>query len=277
MFTVSPVSCETAVGALSGRERVVLYSGGDVLLCTDGGSFRIPTAEEARSLLPRDGVLLAVGRLDGDHCCGGPLAAAASPPEAPAGMAFVPTRAAFAASGADLMNAVSRVREMSSWRRQHRLCGCCGAPLAFSETDVALACPRCGERYYPQIAPAVIVAVSRNGGRELLLAHNRRFSGRTFSLIAGFVEAGESVEQAVRRELAEETGIAVKDIRYLSSQPWPFPNSLMLAFSAEWESGEARPDGVELSELGWFTRETLPGIPAPGSIAHRVITGFFNL
>ena len=91
------------------------------------------------------------------------------------------------------------------------------------------------------------------------------------------METGESVEQAVRREIMEETGIAVKNIRYLSSQPWPFPNSLMLAFEAEWESGEAKPDGTELVELGWFTKETLPTIPAPGSIAHKVITQFFNL
>ena len=166
---------------------------------------------------------------------------------------------------------------MTSWRRQHRYCGGCKAEMMFSETDLALICPQCGERYYPQIAPAVIIAVTRDGGTKLLLAHNRRFKDSTFSLIAGFVEAGETIEQAVRREIMEETGITVKNIRYLSSQPWPFPNSLMLAFTAEWESGEAKPDGTELIELDWFTKETLPMIPTPGSIAHKVITQFFNL
>ena len=253
----------------------MLFNGRDVLLFTKDGVNRLPLADEACSLLPKDAMLMAVGVVDGAVCCG--TSVKLEDATIPSGMSVMPTRIAFAESSVDIMNAVSRVREMTNWRRQHRFCGGCGTPMSFSDTDLALVCPQCGERYYPQIAPAVIVAITRNNRKELLLAHNKRFTDRTFGLVAGFVEAGESVEQAVRREIMEETGITVKNIRYLSSQPWPFPNSLMLAFEAEWESGEAKPDGSELVELGWFTKETLPTIPAPGSIAHKVITQFFNL
>ena len=275
MFTISQVNKELPVSELTGQERVVLFNRRDVLLSTANGVNSLPLADDVRGLLPADGMLMAVGTIDGAICCG--TSAQLEDVDIPSGLSVKPTRIAFAESGPDIMNAVSRVREMSTWRRQHRLCGGCGTPMSFSDTDLALVCPQCGERYYPQIAPAVIVAITRNGRKELLLAHNKRFMDRTFGLIAGFVETGETVEQAVRREIMEETGISVKNIRYLSSQPWPFPNSLMLAFEAEWESGEAKPDGTELVEIGWFTRETLPTIPAPGSIAHKVITQFFNL
>ena len=275
MFTISQVNKEIPVSELSGQEYVALFSGRDVLLATVDGVNRLPRAEEVSGLLPADGMLMAVGTIDGTICCG--TSVKLEEMAIPSGLSVMPTRIAFAESGPDIMNAVSRVREMTTWRRQHRLCGGCGAPLSFSDTDLALVCPQCGERYYPQIAPAVIVAITRNERKELLLAHNKRFTGNVFSLIAGFVEAGETVEQAVQREIMEETGVTVKNIRYLSSQPWPFPNSLMLAFEAEWESGEAMPDGEELAELGWFTKETLPTIPSPGSIANRVISRFFNL
>ena len=275
MFTISQVNKELPVSELTGQERVVLFNRRDMLLSTANGVNSLPLADEVRGLLPTDGMLMAVGTIDGTICCG--TSVKLEEMAIPSGLSVMPTRIAFAESGPDIMNAVSRVREMSTWRRQHRLCGGCGAPLSFSDTDLALVCPQCGERYYPQIAPAVIVAITRNERKELLLAHNKRFTGNVFSLIAGFVEAGETVEQAVQREIMEETGVTVKNIRYLSSQPWPFPNSLMLAFEAEWESGEAMPDGEELAELGWFTKETLPTIPSPGSIANRVISRFFNL
>ena len=275
MFTIVQVNKELPVSELSGQEYVALFGGRDVLLATTDGVNRLPRAAEVHDLLPKDATMLVVGSIDGAVCCGMP--ANLDGVALSHGLSVVTTRQAFAESGPDIMNAVSRVREMTTWRRQHRLCGGCGTPLSFSDTDLALVCPKCGERYYPQIAPAVIVAITRNNRKELLLAHNKRFTDRTFGLVAGFVETGESVEQAVRREIMEETGISVKNIRYLSSQPWPFPNSLMLAFEAEWESGEAKPDGTELVELGWFTKETLPTIPAPGSIAHKVITQFFNL
>ena len=135
-------------------------------------------------------------------------------------------------------------------------------------------CPDCGERYYPQLAPAVIVGITQ--GDRILLAHNRKFKQNMHGLIAGFVEAGENIEQAIRREIREETGIEVANIRYFASQCWPFPNSLMLGYTAEYVSGTASPDGTELDSLGWFQAASLPEIPKKGSIARRIIDDFVN-
>ena len=123
-------------------------------------------------------------------------------------------------------------------------------------------------------AVAVIVAVTRED--KILLAHNSRFVSGVYGLIAGFVEAGESAEQAIHREIMEETGIEVTDIRYLTSQSWPFPNSLMLGFQAKYKAGEAHADGEELTDLGWFTADTLPSIPQPGSVARKIIDDFLK-
>ena len=170
-----------------------------------------------------------------------------------------------------------RAKNLLPWLEQHRFCGSCRAELEPSANDSGLKCPACRAVYYPQISPAVIVGITRNNGKELLLAHNRNFAGNMYSLITGFVEAGESAEAAVHREVWEECGIRVKNLQYVTSQMWPFPNSLMLAFQAEYDSGIAEADGVELSDLGWFTRESHPELPAPGSVARTVINRIFNL
>jgi NAD+ diphosphatase len=167
------------------------------------------------------------------------------------------------------LQAVSAARELLWWSRRHRFCGCCGTPLQDSPTERARCCPACKAVYYPVIAPAVIVAITR--GEELLLAHNRNFRPQLFSLIAGFVDAGETLEQCVVREAREETGIEVGRLRYVASQPWPHPNSLMLGFTAEWQSGELHPDGTEIQEAGWFRRDRLPEIPSSGTVARRLI------
>jgi len=173
--------------------------------------------------------------------------------------------------------ALCRAKVLQTWRKEHRFCGMCRAVLQPSGNDAGLICPACGKIYYPQLAPAVIVGITRNDGRELLLAHNRRFAGNMYSLIAGFVEAGESLEAAIHREVWEECAIRVKNLRYVTSQVWPFPNSLMLAFTAEYDSGNLAPDGEELSDAGWFTAENHPELPSPGSVARTVINSIlFN-
>ena len=171
----------------------------------------------------------------------------------------------------NFQQALCRARVLLSWRKDHRFCGACRTELIPSDNDSGLLCPNCRKVYYPQLAPAVIIGITRNNGRELLLAHNRRFAGNMYSLIAGFVEAGETLENAIAREVFEECSIRVKNIRYVTSQVWPFPNSLMLAFTAEYDSGNAEPDGEELSDLGWFTAENHPELPSPGSVARQII------
>jgi len=170
------------------------------------------------------------------------------------------------------------------WADVSRFCGACGAPLvdANGNADVrepldehahgARFCPRCKRLFFPRMSPAVIVLVRK--GNSILLEHNVRFPGNRHSLVAGFVEMGETLEEAAAREIREEAGIEVKNLRYLRSQPWPFPDSLMLGFIAEWAGGEARPDGVEIDHVGWYTAEALPELPMKGSIARSIIDAF---
>jgi NAD+ diphosphatase len=171
-------------------------------------------------------------------------------------------------------SSVLRLYHILQWREDSRFCGSCGAPNGDSPDEFARLCPRCGRIEFPRIAPAVITLVT-NDRNEALLAHNKKFRANVYSLIAGFAEAGESLEAAVAREIREEVGVEVTDIRYVTSQPWPFPNSLMLGFTARHASGELCCDGVEIAEAGWFSVESVrsgtPQIPSPGSLSRFII------
>ena len=170
---------------------------------------------------------------------------------------------------------VLKARAYAHWSSVSRHCSFCGAPLSEGrgrESEGAKVCEACGRAFFPRISPAVITLVRR--GREMLLAHNAKFPSGRHGLIAGFVEPGETLEETVAREVMEEAGIEIGEPRYVRSQPWPFPDSLMIAFEAEYRSGEARPDGEEIDHLGWFVPENLPDIPPPGSVARYLIDRF---
>ena len=174
--------------------------------------------------------------------------------------------------GPELFTVVGRALHICRWHQSWKFCPSCGAAMEDSKTERAKVCTACGRTDYPILSPAIIVAVSR--GDTLLLAHNTRFPGFRHSIIAGFVESGESAEDAIRREVMEEVGIHVKNIRYFGSQCWPYPNSFMLGFTAEYESGEITPDGVEIDTAGWYTAADMPPIPAYGSISRLLIEDF---
>ncbi len=263
MFEAEQIQANMNAGPVKEHEYVILFSGKSVLLEQEG----FPRFSQIAKRIPENAEFLRIGTWNKVSCFACWL------PDLP-GTDSVPVRDVFALYPESAGYAVSRARELVFWREQHRFCGACRAELRDSGTDLARICPECGMVYYPQIAPAVIVAVTRNEGRELLLAHNRNFADGLYSIPAGFVEAGETLEHAVERELFEETGIHVKNIRYISSQPWPFPNSLMLAFSAEYGSGTVAPDGSELTDAAFFPVDSLPQIPSRGSIARKVIDSF---
>ncbi len=164
-------------------------------------------------------------------------------------------------------------RQLLYWRETHRFCGGCAAPLARHAAEYAMVCPACGHTAYPRINPVVITLICR--GDHILLAHKTGGTLPFWSLIAGFVEAHETLEAAVAREIGEEVGLRIKNIRYATSQAWPFPNNLMIGFTAEYAGGEITPDGDEIAEAGWFDRDHLPPIPSRVSIARRLIDTFF--
>ena len=168
-----------------------------------------------------------------------------------------------------------RGKPILEWLSLRKYCSACGAELFDHEHEEARTCPNCGMLFFPKISPAVIVMIKREDGK-ILLAYNRNFRHKCYSLIAGFVEAGESAEDAVRREVREEVGLEIKNIRYLYSQSWPFPDSLMLGFTADYAGGEITVDGEEIVEADFYSIDNLPVLPGHGSIARRIIEEYIR-
>jgi NAD+ diphosphatase len=166
-----------------------------------------------------------------------------------------------------------RAVQLVEWQRTHRYCGRCGTATIDAPGERARACPDCGLLAYPRLAPAVIMLVERDDGRALL-ARNAMFPPGIFSCLSGFVEPGETLEHAVRREVLEEVGLEVGDVDFRGSQPWPFPHQLMVGFGAQYQSGDITIDGQEIVEAKWFTREDAPVFPTNMSIAGRLIEGW---
>lgn len=175
---------------------------------------------------------------------------------------------------ASLFGIVGRAMHTCDWLATSRFCGKCGTATKRHESERSTVCPSCGHHTYPRISPAIITLVRK--GDLALLASNAKFPAAFYSTLAGFADIGESLEETLVREVREEVGIVVKDVRYFGSQPWPFPNSLMIAFTAEWESGEIVVDKVELSDAQWFRADALPMIPPPMSIARRLIDAWVS-
>lgn len=166
----------------------------------------------------------------------------------------------------------SRALQLSHWLGRHRFCGACGSPNRLSNTECVLVCEKCEELYYPVIAPCVIGLITK--GQRCLLAQNVRFKHPFYSVLAGFIEAGETVEQAFYREVKEEVNIEIKNIRYFNSQVWPFPSQLMIGLVAEYAAGEIKEDGIEIVHADWFTADDLPETPPPETLSGKLIEHF---
>jgi len=212
-----------------------------------------------------------LGHLDGRDCWVLQLAGAAA---APPGWEALPLRTAMMALPAPLMALAGRAAQVLEWDRTHAFCGACGAATEALPQERARRCPACGHTAYPRLSPAMMCLVWRRpafGAPELLLARSPGYAPGVYSALAGFVEAGESVEDCVHREVLEEVGVAVRELRYYGSQSWPFPHSLMLAYTAEWAGGAIVPQAGEIEDARWFPIDALPGIPPRFSISGHLI------
>jgi NAD+ diphosphatase len=247
----------------------LVIRGSELLVTRSGDTFDIPFLPDIAALSFSPERAHVIGAVDGAACrvLGVPLHS-----EAPPGWSFEGVRGLFAAISDTFFAAAARALEIADWDRSHRFCGHCGSPTTLKPGERALECIACGHLSYPRISPAVIVAVVRDN--QILLARARRFPPGMYSVLAGFVEPGETLEECVVREVKEETGIGVKNLRYFASQPWPFPHSLMIAFTAEWAAGEVTPDPAEIVDARWFTVETFPKLPDPITVARRLINWF---
>ncbi|HEU4734230.1 MAG TPA: NAD(+) diphosphatase [Kofleriaceae bacterium] len=252
---ISSTAAEGRLYVISGQSLCVTYD-------ATGGEPRVPVGP-----VPRSAIFL--GDLDDAPCFARLLAEGEPPPE---GTDPIALRQLFGALPDDDFGVAGRALGLTAWDRDHRYCGRCGSPTERSPTERVRTCSRCGHGAYPRLSPAIIALVERDG--RALLARNARFPLPFFSTLAGFVEVGESLEAAVAREIHEEAGIAITDVRYFGSQPWPFTGSLMIGFTARWASGEIVCDPREIADADWFLPDELPRIPPKLSIARELIDHF---
>ncbi|MBJ9738802.1 NAD(+) diphosphatase [Acinetobacter oleivorans] len=188
----------------------------------------------------------------------------------PEGLQLVPIRQLITSWSKEQFLQASRAVQLLEWRRNHKFCSHCGHPTEVHPTEYAMVCPSCRYHQYPRVNPCIITVITR-GDDEILLAKSVHNKTNMYGLIAGFVEVGETLEEAVQREAFEEVGLRLKNVQYMSSQPWPFPSNLMVAFRAEYESGEIKLQEEEIADAQFFKIDQLPEIPFKGSIAHSMI------
>jgi len=212
-----------------------------------------------------------LGTLHGHPC----YSAEVSPDTtAPEGKSFRELRSLYGTLDEDIYLLAGKAIQIVKWDQTHQYCGRCGHKTQILKDERAKICPVCGFMSYPRISPVVITAVLKDN--KILLAHSAAFPGNWHSIIAGFVEPGETLEECIKREILEEVDIQVRNIKYFGSQSWPYPNSLMIGFTAEYESGEISVDRKEISEAGWYDINTLPELPSKISISRELIDWFIQ-
>lgn len=273
MWPTEPDSFESLVATPEDADRddalYFAYLGEEILCISERGIPRPVTRDEFRWLDVDVSWRTFLGRWEGRPCFA--LAASGNVPE---GFARVGLRAWLGRVDPAFFYLAGRAKQIVAWHRDHRYCGRCGTETADHGTDRAKECPRCGLVSYPRLSPSIIVLVRK--GDEMLLARNSNWPTGMFSTLAGFVEPGESIEQTVHREVQEEVGVAVTNLRYLGSQSWPFPNSLMLGFHADYAGGDIVCQEDEIAEAHWFHYARPPNTPGGTAISGWLIRAFID-
>lgn len=190
----------------------------------------------------------------------------------PSSMQFKSLRSLFGTVDDDLFTLAGRAVQILHWHKEHQFCGKCGTAMENRATELAKICPACGFISFPRLSPAVIMSVTRED--HILLARSPRFPSGMYSTLAGFVEPGETLEEAVEREVREEVNVRIGNITYVASQPWPFPHSIMIGFSADYVRGDIEIDDDEIEDARWFSVRDLPLLPAKITIARLLIDRF---
>ena len=259
-----------------GDDSWVLSRGGQVLLVDDMTTGPRPLhTSEANLIAEHIAQPLVLGKFENEtqHWWTGQISDEFDPFDAPfPGLIFSDLRRLMATLDPAIWNVAGRATQITDWYRDHQKCGRCGAQMEMSESERSMRCPVDGLTSYPRLSPAVIVLVEHPDG-SALLASNVAWRGPRpmYSTLAGFVEPGESLEDCIHREILEEVGLEVDNIRYFDSQPWPFPNSLMLGFFATYAGGDITPAPDEIADAQWWSKDDLPNIPPHGSIARALI------
>jgi NAD+ diphosphatase len=254
----------------SKSESLLVCLSGNQLLVPPGTSWQPLTADTFSPVAPLLERPLYLGTFRQQPCYVRRLAPGADPTLA--GFEWVGLRSLLGQVPDELFHFAGRAVQVSQWACEHRFCGRCGSRTELHHVDRATVCSSCEALYYPRLSPCVI-GIIEQGDRCLLARHARSRSGR-YSALAGFIEPGETAEQALAREVKEEVGLEITNIRYCTSQPWPFPGQLMLGFHADYAGGKIEVDGVEIEDAAWFHAAELPPGPPPGTISGQLIQDF---
>lgn len=239
-----------------------VFSEGRLLLEeSPGKGFRIPRSVDKPS--GTNGRMFSIGCMDGAQCV-----ATSAEGGLPSGLCPVGLRASFDLLPVQDYLMAGKASQILNFDRERRFCSICGSPLEYGN-DIMRRCPSCGREFYPTLTPAVMVRVTR--GNEILMVRSHNFKGRYYGMIAGFLEIGETLEECVRREVREETGIEIKNLKYFKSQSWPYPTNIMVGFTADYASGRIKIQEEELSSGGWFHRDKMPEVPKKLSLARMLI------
>jgi NAD+ diphosphatase len=242
------------------------FSGGRLLVIPSADSVKLPQAESLAEIGLQPLRTQYLGMLRGRHCFSAEIANDPPPPE---GMTWFGLRRLFGQIDDLEFVLAGRAIQIVEWDRTHQHCGVCGTQTAARAGERARVCPACGHSVYPRLAPAIMVLI--RDGRRILLGRSSRFPPNMYSALAGFVEPGETIESCIEREVFEEVGVRVTNLRYFGSQPWPFPHSLMIAFFADFAGGDIVPQPEEIEDAQWFDVDSLPGLPMPISISRWLI------
>ncbi len=257
-----PIRFEDLTGLPDGPATWFLFQGHKLLLREDD-TLPTGTADDFEVELVRP-----LGLLDGQ-----PYGCAQLQGEPPDGYSLAPLRALLGRLDDDLSGLAGYAAQVLDFNRTHQFCGRCATPLIFAGYEHSKVCPHCNLSVYPRVAPVAMVLIRRGSGpdTELLLARGPNFAPGVYSALAGFVQPSETLEHAAAREVREEVGVEIRNLRYVLSQPWPFPHSLMIGFDAEWDGGEITLQPEEIEDARWFPLSSLPALPPPFSIARQLI------
>lgn len=252
--------------SLPSATRWFIFRGHRLLVLHHSGKPQVPLADS----WPLSGSV-ALRQIYMGNYAGAPCIAAAisEPADIPPQHSLEGLRALWGVLDEANLGLAGQASQLLGWDRDHRYCGRCGGPTAPRTTERARYCPNCGLSHYPRHAPAVMVRITRED--QILLARSPRFAPGMYSVLAGFVDAGETIEQAAHREVQEEVGLRIDNLHYFTSQSWPFPHSLMIAFSADYARGDITLDDPEIEDAGWYHHSQLPGLPGKMSIARALI------
>jgi NAD+ diphosphatase len=246
-----------------------IFRGNEILVPEGDGEIQFLAVHRLEDLASL--ATLYIGMAGCEPCYAVALDPSAEPPE---NYRFSDIRGLSGRTSDEFLGFAARASHILLFDRTTKFCGVCGTRNQLMETEIAKICPECGQVIYPRLSPAIVVLVRRDD--VVLLARSPGFPPGMYSVIAGFVEPGETIEHAVHREVMEEAGILICDLQYIGSQPWPFPDSLMIGFVASYAGGTLTVDAKEIEAAGWFRRDELPGLPGPLSLSRALIDMFVN-